>query len=346
MPAWGVIGHEPAVRLLAREARQAAPAHAHLLLGPAHVGRGTLARAFAAALVCDAVAGERPCGACRHCRRVLEGDTPQHPDVHLLSLEGPCADDARHGGWHAGDQRWIGVCQVRYWTAHLDRTPFEARRRVLLVDPADRLTPDAQNAFLKTVEEPPAGVVIVLVAQSEGALLPTLRSRCRALQLGRVRERLIAAWLEGRGVEPDLARQAAALADGRPGAALALAGSPARLDEWERAREDALQRAFEPLDRALAWSAETAELWARERERAEERLDAQVQAWRVALRAAADGGATAPAGMPAGLGPVGAAAAVRAWLQVRKDLDHNTNARLTLDVAVLRARRAVERGYT
>lgn len=193
------------------------PPQAILLVGPAGVGKTTLALDLAAGILCDATdPALRPCRACRACRMVEHGN---HPDLHRLGPEGP-------GGsiGIGGPGRPPGV---RDLVGELSLLPVEGGARVAIVEPADRLTEDAQSAFLKTLEEPPAGTTLILVAEEEDRLLTTVRSRCIRLRLGTMGPRDVEAVLDAvAGIEAPVAARAARLAAGRPGIALAYARAP------------------------------------------------------------------------------------------------------------------------
>ena len=194
------------------------PPHAVLLAGPAGIGKSTLAHDLAAALLCTPAAGvDRPCRVCRACRMVAHGN---HPDLHVLGPVGPGAQvviggaDAKHRG-------------VRDLVAELSLLPVEGGARVALVEGADRMNDDAQSALLKTLEEPPAGVTIILCADEEDRLLPTVRSRCARIRLGPVPSREIESILaEHDAADPPTAARLARLASGRPGRAIAYARAP------------------------------------------------------------------------------------------------------------------------
>jgi len=191
--------------------------HAVLLAGPEGVGKTTLALDLAAGLLCTAEPAARPCRECRACRLVEHGT---HPDVHRLGPAGP------------GRQIVIGGPEARYrgvkdLLADLVLMPVEGGRRVAVIEAADRMNEDAQSALLKTLEEPPAGVTIVLCADQEARLLPTVRSRCFRLRLGLVGSRDIEAILSDHGlVDPPTAARLGRLAGGRPGLAMAYARAP------------------------------------------------------------------------------------------------------------------------
>ncbi len=200
-----------------RMLRHGAP-QALLLVGPASVGKTTLAVDLAAGILCHAEDPDlRPCGACRSCRLI---DAGAHQDLHRLAPEGP------------GHQVRIGDHQdpepgtVRHLLRELARLPVEGAHRIAIVEGAHRLNEDAQNALLKTLEEPPAGATLILCADEPERLLPTVRSRVAVLRLGPVGPRVLESLLAEHGVEPPRSAQLARLADGRPGLALALAVAP------------------------------------------------------------------------------------------------------------------------
>ncbi len=191
--------------------------HAILLTGPDGVGKTTLALDLAAGLLCEADPERRPCRTCRGCRMVDHGG---HPDLHRLGPVGPGRQVVIGGP----DARYRGI---RDLIAELALMPVEGRARVAIVDGADRMNEDAQSALLKTLEEPPAGVVIVLCADQETRLLPTVRSRCARVRLGLVGSRDIEAIVGDHDLaDPPLAARLGRLAAGRPGLALAYARAP------------------------------------------------------------------------------------------------------------------------
>ena len=184
--------------------------HALLLVGPRSVGKTTLALDIAAAQLCmTADPAGRPCRSCRGCRLV---DDRNHPDVHRLAPEGA-------GGT-------VGIDAVRGLVSELALLPVEGGARVAIVEAAHRLTEDAQNALLKTLEEPPNGVTLILCAEDEDRLLPTIHSRVARVRLGTLAPRDIEDLLEARGeADAPTANRLARLAGGRPGLAIAYARS-------------------------------------------------------------------------------------------------------------------------
>ena len=157
--------------------------HAYLLTGGSGDSRAALAKRLTAAYLCQGA--QPPCGGCRACRKV-SADT--HPDAARIS-PGP-------------DKREITVDQIRTLRADAYVRPNEGRRKVYLIDPADAMNPSAQNALLKVLEEGPAYAAFLLLAESPGLLLDTVRSRCELLSLPP----------EEAEPDPELVEQAASLA--------------------------------------------------------------------------------------------------------------------------------------
>ena len=199
----GYEGHGPEIEHLLRSARAGRLAHAYLFCGARGCGKKTLARLLAQALFCEAEEGKRPCGFCPACKRFLSGN---HPDVRALSPKG----------------RSIGVDEVRELMDYLSRRPYEGRWHVAIVERADRMTPSAQNALLKTLEEPPQDTVFFLLTDTPGALLPTVKSRLRTVRVAPLTREACAQVLARQGVEEGRAARLAGLAHGSVGRALEL----------------------------------------------------------------------------------------------------------------------------
>lgn len=208
---WQTVGHTWAVELLQRAIAGQRLAHAYLITGPDGIGKMHLAKEFAAALNCTGE--EPPCGACSSCRRTAHGS---HPDVSQVP-----PDEGR-----------IKIDQVRSVQYELALSPREGRWRVCIISDFQTATTEAANALLKTLEEPPSRVVLILTATDASLLLPTIVSRCQHLPLRHVATECIQGALEQRlGLEADRARLLARLAGGRVGWAIRAAQEPNVLEE-------------------------------------------------------------------------------------------------------------------
>jgi DNA polymerase-3 subunit delta' len=261
------------------------PAHAYLFTGPPGVGKLTAAREFAAALNCDN--DVKPCGECRSCRDTLESDR-HHPDIEIVAAAGLC-DESEHG-IHEGS-RDIRICQVRRLERVLSLTPYRGGRRVAIIDGADRLNQDASNAFLKTLEEPPAATVLILVTDREELLLETVVSRCRKVAFGRVDRRTVEGALLERGVEADRATAIAALANGRLGWALRAIEDDDPLAERDAFLDSAVEIAHASRAGRFDWAKSADERGSAVRARYLRELDVWEQWWRDVLATSTDSSA-------------------------------------------------------
>lgn len=203
---WDIVGHEWAVGLLAGRLAAGRMSHAYLFTGPPEIGKSLLAIRLAQAMNCT---GERPpCGECRACD-LMGRET--HPDLIVVEPDGAS----------------IKIEQVRDLLNTLNLHPFEARYRIGLIRAAQRMTPSAADALLKTLEEPPATVRLILTADEAEAIPATISSRCQIVALRLASAREIEAGLMLRlGLPPEQAKALAGLCGGRPGAAIKMAHQP------------------------------------------------------------------------------------------------------------------------
>jgi len=199
--AWQVVGHDWAVELLARSLAAGRIAHAYLFSGPAQIGKTALARALAQALNCQRA--DAPCGQCPSCQKI---ERQVHPDVRQIVGEGA-------GGG-------IRIEQIRALQREAALAPYEGRYRVLILERMDQASLEAANSLLKTLEEPPAHVVLGLTAVQVDALPATIVSRCQRLDLRPVATPLIEAMLRARGLAAPKAQLLARLSGGRVGWAI------------------------------------------------------------------------------------------------------------------------------
>ncbi|MFQ3662348.1 MAG: DNA polymerase III subunit delta' [Chloroflexaceae bacterium] len=223
---WNITGHEWAVEQLRVSIRSGTDAHAYLFSGPPGLGKRLLALRMAQALNCEHGTGD-PCLACRGCRRIERGN---HPDVRVASMETQAAAGKAE---EASRQKELKIATIREWQRDVNLRPYEGQRRVFILHNAERLSEEAANAMLKTLEEPPPYATLILVADSTD-LLPTIVSRCRALRLRPLPRRQVVTALVDRGADPETAALLAAWSGGRIGQALQLLETPeaiARRDE-------------------------------------------------------------------------------------------------------------------
>jgi DNA polymerase-3 subunit delta' len=226
MPFRGLVGHRRLIGLLSRSLRGGSLPPSLIFAGPAGVGKRAVAQAAAEALNCLAPIVAPPadapsihidaCGACAACLRIARG---VHPDVLIVE---------------PGDTGAIKIDAVREIVDRAAYRPFEGRRRVVIVDDADALVVAAQNALLKTLEEPPSGSVFILITARPDVLVATVRSRCPLLRFRPLSADDIASALVARGMDARGARAVAAGAEGSLGRALETSE-----DEVVAARESA-----------------------------------------------------------------------------------------------------------
>lgn len=203
MPFRPLLGHGPTLSLLSRAIHAGTLPPSLIFAGPSGVGKRSAALAVAQALNCQSPVNDAAalihdaCGECASCRRIARGI---HPDVSLVV---------------PGESGSIKIDAVREEIRKTAYKPFEARRRVIVFDEAESLGDDAQNALLKTLEEPPAGSVLILVTAQPHHLLPTVRSRCPVVRFAPLDADDVAAWLMREQQVPEArAHAVAALARG------------------------------------------------------------------------------------------------------------------------------------
>jgi len=196
--------------------------HALLFLGPPGVGKALVAQRLAARLACTAA--NPPCGACPGCLQVAAGS---HPDLRLIGA--PSAAGRKEGR----TKKDIGIDQARELKRFVALQAISATRKLAIIDDADRLSIAAQNALLKTLEEPPGQAMLILVTASPGALLSTVRSRCQRIAFRPLADTEVRAALVDAGLAADEAGRLVERAEGSPGRALALRASWAADDQAE-----------------------------------------------------------------------------------------------------------------
>jgi DNA polymerase-3 subunit delta' len=273
---WGVIGHEWAVRGLARSLANDRVAHAYLFTGPHGIGKTILARALAQALECTGP--QPPCGECRSCKLIAR---ERHPDVQVIEGVPPRYDfdKDRPPPPRSNDRerRTLRIRQIRDLEREIARAPFEGAWKIVILKRFEEAEEEAENAFLKTLEEPPPRARLLITARDASLVLPTIASRCQVLSLHplpleTVERSLIERWQ----IDPAQARLLARLSGGRLGWAVRASGDPKML-EARRAYLDTLD---ETLCEGRAERLVRAESIAKDAERLPELLEYWLGWWR------------------------------------------------------------------
>jgi DNA polymerase-3 subunit delta' len=233
VPWHSVRGHDRVVDDLRRTLSQGRFPHAFLFVGPDGIGKRTFARTLAQALLCERAReiDLDPCGACPSCLQVEAGN---HPDV--LEVARP------------EDKHDLPIRLIRDLCLALGLKPMRGARRIAIVDDADDLNDEAANAFLKTLEEPPPGAVLILVGTSAEAQLDTIVSRCRVVRFDPLPVPELSALLREQGVAPDPAEADRLARLGEGSVARAIGRADPDLEHFRRSLLDDLAdpRGFDP----------------------------------------------------------------------------------------------------
>jgi hypothetical protein len=349
------VGQPAARRLALRSGRGGRPSGTLLVHGPRGSGKDEFVDDLLALSFCtDADAGRRPCNACRGCR---DARARAHPDLLVGS---PAAwREARATGESI-------VAVARRWLLEAAGAPIAGERRVVLIEHADQANEQTQNALLKALEEPTDRHTFILVADEAARLLPTIRSRCQALRIGRVsHDELVRHLMDHRLLPADQAETLASLANGLSGLAVRYADRRDVLD-WrrrvqaellallERGRSDRFGAVGDLLDEAARLEAPPSAAVAEGEPEAKIAPSAQrgaamlvTEAWlalaRDLLLVAAGRPMLAPSGelapeigrLGARIGTAPMAAMVRLLERIHDGLRENGSPRLALEVAML-----------
>jgi DNA polymerase-3 subunit delta' len=261
---WQVIGQDKILSLLDYSLKTNTIAHAYLLVGPRHVGKGTLACNLAQALNCDGP--ELPCGQCHSCQRILEG---KHADVVPIGLD---------------SRTEIGIDDIRGLQRLANLPPYEGKCKVFIIDDAEYLSTEAANSLLKILEEPPPRIVWLLLAAEEEHLLPTIISRCQRLELKPVpSERVQEILVNSYNVDANKAKLLTQLCHGRLGWALSALANDDILEQRSQ-RIAKLVSLLTPTSRSLeqrfAYAQELASQFSQNRRAGAEIIEIWLDWWR------------------------------------------------------------------
>lgn len=215
-----VVGHKDILKYISSAVENNRVSHAYILNGERGSGKKMLANLFAMTLLCETGDNE-PCGKCHSCKQAESGN---HPDIIRVTHEKPNS---------------ISVDDIRTQVNNtVDIKPYQGPYKVYIIPQADMMTPQAQNAMLKTIEEPPSYAVFLLLTENAETLLPTINSRCVMLKLRNIKDTLIKKYLMENLEIPDYkADMCTAFAQGNMGRAIMLANS----DHFNEIREEAVQ---------------------------------------------------------------------------------------------------------
>ena len=215
------------MKQLMRSAQAGRIVHALLFTGPHGTGKKTAAELLARTMLCSSD-GKKPCGVCPSCKKCLNGT---HSDVHYLAPE----------------KNTIKVDQIRDLTEKLSLAAYEGGKKIAIIRRADCMNESAQNALLKTLENPTGDTVFFLLTEASGTLLPTIVSRCLQMRFHCMEIAECAKLLSAKGISPDRAALLAALGQGSVGRALEIDADGDYFPLRERIIE-ALEKLKEPQD--------------------------------------------------------------------------------------------------
>ena len=231
---WKTAGQEHILHQLQASLHQDRVAHSYLITGPPQLGKTTLATDMAQAVNCTSLQQSGPPAPCRECNQCRRIQQELHPDIQTVSIQTNQEDRP--------NRTVIGIDDIRESTQQLHLRPYEGRCRVLIFQEAQRMSEEAANALLKTLEEPPPESLLLLLANEEEDLLPTIRSRCRTLRLRPVPGDTIARDLvEHHQLNPQEAADLARLSRGCPGWAFTMQQNPHLLQQ----RQEQIQQVRE-----------------------------------------------------------------------------------------------------
>jgi DNA polymerase-3 subunit delta' len=315
VPFADIAGHEQIIEVFRRSVRSGKTSHSYIFEGVPGCGRRKTALALIQALFCTSV-DDDACGVCVSCRKVSSGN---HADIHIVEP--------------LPDKRDISIDQLREIQRELHLRPYEATRKACIMEPAERMSVNAANSLLKTLEEPPGNAIIILLSENADMLLPTIRSRCQLIRFSPLSPENIRHLLEKNGVEQAIAGLRSSLSEGSMQRAIELDDSRISM------RRDALIHHLELLDLGRIKSIfESSEELSGNRDETLETLDMLLSCIRDAMYLSAGCGDTVTASVRQALNTFSSRFTFAQSLQMltdiietRRAVQRNANNKLALD---------------
>ncbi|MFZ4856292.1 MAG: DNA polymerase III subunit delta' [Desulfuromonadaceae bacterium] len=315
MPFADIMGHDRIVEVLRRSLRSGKTAHSYLFEGVPGCGRKKTALTLIQALFCTALPDDA-CGECPSCRKIESGN---HPDIHHITP--------------LPDKRDISIDQLRELQHILSLRPYEAPRKACIIDPAERMSVNAANSLLKTLEEPPGNALIILLTENTGMLLSTVRSRCQLIRFAPLSPEHLLALLERNGMSPEVAALVAPMSGGSLQRALELDNEALALR-----REAALSRVSQLSLNRIATIFDAAEELSGNRDATLELLDMLLSFFRDAVHLGAGNGDIVNRSVRPAIEAIAVQRSLPRNLELleriyaaRRDVQRNANPKLSLD---------------
>ncbi|MCI0810865.1 MAG: DNA polymerase III subunit delta' [Chloroflexi bacterium] len=329
---WTIFGQDHLLKRLEPTLQQRRQSHAYLLSGPPHVGKMAMAINLSQAVNCLEGPGA-PCGTCTQCTRIAAG---LHADISIL-IPG-------QGEEGRSPKTVIGIDAIKELIHRVSLNPYEGSSSVVIIDGAESMSDDAANALLKTLEEPPPQVMFLLLTANEGAVLPTIRSRCQSMVLVPLsRDAMVQRLVSGHQTTPEQAEHLFRLSRGCLGWAIGALDDAQVLEQ----RQADLERMQETLDAGLetrfTYANEIATLFGSDRDAAKDLLALWLRWWRdlLLIKEGAEeflhnaDYSDSLRNQASGLSTAEIVQFINRLMQTLSNLDSNVNPRLAMEVMML-----------
>ncbi|MCH9017210.1 MAG: DNA polymerase III subunit delta' [Chloroflexi bacterium] len=329
---WTIFGQDHLLKRLEPTLQQRRQSHAYLLSGPPHVGKMAMAINLSQAVNCLEGPGA-PCGTCTQCTRIAAG---LHADISIL-VPG-------QGEEGRSPKTVIGIDAIKELIHRVSLNPYEGSSSVVIIDGAESMSDDAANALLKTLEEPPPQVMFLLLTANEGAVLPTIRSRCQRMVLVPLsRDAMVQRLVSGHQTTPEQAEHLFRLSRGCLGWAIGALDDAQVLEQ----RQADLERMQETLDAGLetrfTYANEIASLFGSDRDAAKDLLALWLRWWRdlLLIKEGAEeflhnaDYSDSLRNQASGLSTAEIVQFINRLMQTLSNLDSNVNPRLAMEVLML-----------